>query len=141
MQSWPIIQLNIIIKGRTRRAIYILDLIATLITKLILSLQATITTVICLTAFLMIRSKIRLTKVVETVPLTVISLMLSTINLEQKATNTVENLRVIITPQIINWGSLILLSSFSAFKSYISYFWFTLSLNIAAALAPIYAIL
>ena len=37
------VQLSIITKGRTRRAIYILDLIAILITRLILSLQATIT--------------------------------------------------------------------------------------------------
>ena len=75
-----------------------LDLIATLITRLILSLQATITAIICLAAFLTIRSRIRPTKVVETVPLTVKSLILLTINLEQKATNMVENLRVIITP-------------------------------------------
>jgi len=59
-----------------------LDLIATLITRLISSLQATITAITCLAAFLTIRSKIRPTKVVETVPLAVISLMLSIINLE-----------------------------------------------------------
>ena len=82
MQSWPIIQLSIIIKGKTRRAIYILDLIATLITRLILSLQATITTIIYLAAFLTIRSRIKLTKVVEIVPLAVILLILLTINLE-----------------------------------------------------------
>jgi len=52
----------------------------------------------------------------------------------------VENLRVIIAPQIVNLGSLILLSSFSTFKSYISYSWFTPYLDIAAALAPICAI-
>ena len=59
-----------------------LDLIATLITRLILSLQATITAIIYLAAFLIIRSRIRLTKVVEIVPLAVILLMLLTINLE-----------------------------------------------------------
>jgi len=59
-----------------------LDLIAILITKLILSLQATITTIIYLAAFLIIRSKIKPTKVVETVPLTIILLILLTINLE-----------------------------------------------------------
>jgi len=75
-----------------------LDLIAILITRLILSLQATMTAVICLAAFLIIRSKIRPIKVVETVPLAIILLMLLTINLEQKVTNTVENLSVIITP-------------------------------------------
>jgi hypothetical protein len=78
--------------------IYILDLIATLIAKLILSLQATMTTIIYSAAFLTIKSRIRLTKVVEIVPLAITSLILSTINLEQKATNTIENLRVIITP-------------------------------------------
>ena len=61
-------------------------------------MQAIITAIIYLAAFLTIRSKIRPTKVVEIVPLAVISLMLLTINLEQKATNAVENLRVIITP-------------------------------------------
>ena len=96
-----------------------LDLIATLITKLILSLQATITAIIYLAAFLIIRSRIKLIKVVEIVPLAIKLLMLLTINLEQKATNVVENLRVIIAPQIINLGSLILLSSFSTFKFYI----------------------
>jgi len=82
MQSWPIVQLSITIKGRTRRAIYMLDPIAILITRLILSLQATMTAIIYLAAFLTIGSKIRLMKVVETVPLAVISLMLLTINLE-----------------------------------------------------------
>ena len=51
-----------------------LDLIATLITRLILSLQATITAITCLVAFLIIRSRIRLIKVVEIVPLAVILL-------------------------------------------------------------------
>ena len=59
-----------------------LDLIAILITRLILSLQATVTTIIYLAVFLIIRSKIRLIKVVEIVPLAVISLILLTINLE-----------------------------------------------------------
>ena len=58
--------------------------------------------VIYLAAFLIIGSRIRPTKVVEIVLLAVISLMLSTINLEQKAINIVENLKVIITPQIVN---------------------------------------
>jgi len=96
-----------------------LDLIATLITRLILSLQATITTIIYSAAFPTIRSRIRLTKVVETVPLAVILLILLTINLKQKATNIVENPRVIITPQIVNLGTLISSSSFSVFKSYL----------------------
>ena len=118
-----------------------LDLIAILITRLILSLQATITAITYLVAFLIIRSRIKLIKVVEIVPLTVILLILLTINLEQKATNAVENLRVIIIPQIINWGSLISSSSFSTFKSYISCLQFTPPLDIAAALAPIYTTL
>ena len=59
-----------------------LDLIATLITRLILSFQATITTIAYLAAFLIIRSRIRLIKVVEIVPLAVILLILLTINLE-----------------------------------------------------------
>jgi len=59
-----------------------LDLIATLITRLILSLQATITTIIYSTAFLTIKSKIKPTKVVEIVPLTIILLILLTINSE-----------------------------------------------------------
>jgi len=46
----------------------------------------------------MIRSRIRLIKVVEIVPLAVILLILLTINLEWKVINIVENLRVIITP-------------------------------------------
>jgi len=46
----------------------------------------------------MIRSRIRLIKVVEIVLLAVILLILLTINLEQKVTNAVENLRVIIAP-------------------------------------------
>ena len=78
--------------------IYILDLIATLIAKLILSLQAIITAIIYLAAFPTIRSRIRPIKVIETVPLTVTSPMLLTINLKQKATDTIENLRVIIVP-------------------------------------------
>jgi len=57
-----------------------------------------VTAIIYLAAFLIIRSRIRLTKVVETVPLAIILLILLTINLEQKVTNAVENLRVIITP-------------------------------------------
>jgi len=92
------VQLSITTKGRTRRAIYILDLIATLIARLILSLQATMTAIIYLAAFPIIGSRIRPTKVIEIVPLAITSLMLLTINLEQKATNAVENLRVIITP-------------------------------------------
>ena len=59
-----------------------LDLIAILITRLISSLQATITAITCLAAFLIIRSRIRLIKVVEIVPLTIILLILLTINLE-----------------------------------------------------------
>jgi len=59
-----------------------LDLIATLIARLILSLQATITAVIYSAAFLIIRSRIRPTKVVKIVPLAITSLMLLTINLE-----------------------------------------------------------
>jgi len=59
-----------------------LDLIAILITRLISSLQATVTAIIYLAAFLTIKSKIRPTKVVETVPLIIILLMLLTINLE-----------------------------------------------------------
>ena len=59
-----------------------LDLIATLITRLILSLQATITAIIYLAAFLIIGSRIKPTKVVETVTLAVILLMLLTINSE-----------------------------------------------------------
>jgi hypothetical protein len=73
-----------------------LNLVIILITKLILSLQATVTAIIYSAAFLIIRSRIRLTKVVETVPFAVILLMLLTINLKQKAINIVENLRVII---------------------------------------------
>jgi len=57
-----------------------------------------VTAVIYSAAFLTIGSRIRLIKVVEIVPLTVILLMLLTINSEQKATNAVENLRVIIAP-------------------------------------------
>ena len=57
-----------------------LDLIAILIARLISSLQATITAITYLIAFLIIRSRIRPTKVVEIVPLTVILLMLLTIN-------------------------------------------------------------
>jgi hypothetical protein len=85
------------IKGRTKRTIYMLNLIIILIARLISSLQAIMTTIIYLAAFPMIRSKIRLTKVIKIVLFAVISLILSTINLEQKATNIVENLRVIIT--------------------------------------------
>jgi hypothetical protein len=85
------------IKGRTKRTIYMLNLIILLIARLISSLQAIMTTIIYLAAFPMIRSKIRLTKVIKIVLFAVISLILSTINLEQKATNIVENLRVIIT--------------------------------------------
>jgi len=59
-----------------------LDLIAILITRLILSLQATIIAITCLAAFLIIKSRIRLIKVVETVPLAVILLILLTINSE-----------------------------------------------------------
>ena len=59
-----------------------LDLIATLIARLILSLQATVTAIIYLAAFLIIRSRIRLIKVVETVLLAIILLMLLTINSE-----------------------------------------------------------
>ena len=117
-----------------------LNLIVILITRLISSLQASVTAIICLAAFLTIRSTIRLIKVVKIVPLAVILLMLSTINLEQKVTNTVENLKVIIAPQIINLGSLISLSSF-LFISCISCFWFTLLLNIAAVPTPICVIL
>jgi hypothetical protein len=47
--------------------IYILDLVIILITRLILFLQATITTIIYLAAFLIIKNRIRLIKVVETV--------------------------------------------------------------------------
>ena len=54
------------------------------------------TAVIYSAVFPTIKSRIRLIKVVETVPLAIISPMLLTINLEQKATNIVENLRVII---------------------------------------------
>ena len=56
------------------------------------------TAIIYLAAFPTIRSRIRPIKVVEIMPLVIISPMLLTINLEQKATDTVENLRVIITP-------------------------------------------
>jgi hypothetical protein len=84
------------IKGRTKRVICILDLVIILIAKLISSLQVTVITIIYLAAFLMIKSRIRLIKVVETVLFTVILLMLLTINLKQKVTNAVENLRVII---------------------------------------------
>ena len=98
-----------------------LDPIVILITRLILSLQATMTAIICSIIFLIIKNRIGLTKVAEIVLLVVILLMLLTINLEQKATNTVENLRVIVVPQIVNLGSLNLASFFSAFKSYISY--------------------
>jgi len=59
-----------------------LDLIAILITRLILFLQATVTAIICLVVFLIIRSRIRLIKVVEIVPLAVKLLMLLIINLE-----------------------------------------------------------
>ena len=59
-----------------------LDLIVTLITRLILSLQATITAITCLAAFLTIRSRIRPIKVVEIVPLAIILLILLIINLE-----------------------------------------------------------
>jgi len=93
------------------------------------------TAIACLAAFPTIRSRIRLIKVVEIVPLAVKSLMLLTINLEQKATNIVKNLRVIIAPQIVNLGSLISSSSFSMFKSCIGCSWFTPPLDIAAALA------
>ena len=98
MQFWPIIQLSTITKRRTKRMICMLDPIATLIIKLILSLQATVITVVCLAAFPTIGSRIRLTKVVETVLFAITSLMLSTINLEQKATNVVKNPKVIIAP-------------------------------------------
>jgi hypothetical protein len=57
-----------------------------------------VTAIIYLAAFPMIRSRIRLTKVVEIVPFTVILLILLTINLKQKAINAVKNLRVIIAP-------------------------------------------
>ena len=59
-----------------------LDLIVTLITRLILSLKAAITAIAYLVAFLTISSRIRPIKVVEIVPLTIILLMLLTINLE-----------------------------------------------------------
>jgi len=59
-----------------------LDLIATLITRLILSLQATITAITYLAVFLIIRSRIRPTKVVEIVPLAITLLILLTINSE-----------------------------------------------------------
>ena len=59
-----------------------LNIIATLITRLILFLQATITAIICLVAFLIIRSRIRPIKVVEIVPLTIKLLILLTINLK-----------------------------------------------------------
>jgi hypothetical protein len=54
--------------------------------------------IIYLAAFLTIKSRIRLMKVVKIVLFAVILLILLTINLEQKAINTVENLRVIIAP-------------------------------------------
>ena len=69
-------------KGRTKRAIYMLNIVIILITRLILSLQVTITAITYSTAFLIIRSKIRPIKVVKIVSLTVILLILSTINLE-----------------------------------------------------------
>ena len=141
MQFWPMIQLSTTMKGRTKRAICMLDPIVTLIARLILSLQVTVTTVVCSAAFPMIGSRIRLMKVVETVLLAITLLMLLTINPEQKVTNTVENLRIIIVPQIINLGFLILLSSFSVFKSCISYSWFAPLSDIAATPAPICAIL
>ena len=59
-----------------------LDLIATLIARSILSLQATVTAIIYLAALLTIRSRIRPIKVVEIVPLAVTSLILLTMNLE-----------------------------------------------------------
>jgi len=59
-----------------------LDLTVTPITRSILSLQATITAIIYLAVLPIIRSKIKLTKVVEIVPLAVTSLMLLIINLE-----------------------------------------------------------
>jgi len=59
-----------------------LDLIVILIARLILSLQATITAIIYLAAFLIIGSRIRLIKVVKIVPLAIILLILLTINLE-----------------------------------------------------------
>jgi hypothetical protein len=90
------------IKGRIKRVICILNPVIILITRLISSLQATVTAIIYLAAFLIIGSRIRPIKVVETVLFAIILLILLTINLEQKATNIVENLRVIIAPQIIN---------------------------------------
>jgi hypothetical protein len=86
------------IKGRIKRVIYMLDLVIILIARFISSLQATVITVIYLAAFPIIKSRIKPIKIVETVLFAVILLILSTINLKQKATNTVENLRVIITP-------------------------------------------
>ena len=59
-----------------------LDLIVILITRLILSLKAAVTAIIYLVAFLIIRSRIKLIKVVEIVPLAVILLILLTINSE-----------------------------------------------------------
>jgi len=59
-----------------------LDLIVILITRFILSLQATVTAIIYLAAFLIIKSRIRPTKVVEIVPLAITSLILLTINSE-----------------------------------------------------------
>ena len=52
--------------------------------------------IICSAAFPMIKSRIKPIKVVKIVLLAVTSLMLLTINLKQKATNIVENLRIII---------------------------------------------
>jgi len=57
-----------------------------------------VTTIIYLIAFPMIRSRIGPTKVAEIVLLVIILLILLTINLEQKATNAVENPRVIVAP-------------------------------------------
>ena len=56
------------------------------------------TAVVYLTAFLTIKNRIRLIKVIKIVPLAVISPILLTINLEQKVTDAVKNLRVIIAP-------------------------------------------
>lgn len=56
------------------------------------------TAIIYLAVLPTIKSRIRLIKVVETVPLTVTLLMLLTINLKQKATKVVKIIRVISTP-------------------------------------------
>jgi hypothetical protein len=77
----------------TRSAIYILDLIATLIARFILFLYITLTIVICLTILLTIRSRINLINFTNILVIVVKNLILLTINLKQSLIIAVVTIR------------------------------------------------